>query len=186
MCLHACICASCTHVWVCVVSEFQDIESSLFPLRYCYCLTNKTNDLTGEKPPSLYTDCLCTVSVCLSNHFSVFSDFTAILLDVMGNSTSYLQELFKSSSILSGKALTIITHPHTHTCMQLRVALMYYNVVVLVLYYISVNTSLCVLLSFFQSVRRTALTASISVSWLDSQVSLSSLCIRIYFISKVY
>ncbi|XP_058613840.1 HERV-H LTR-associating protein 1 [Onychostoma macrolepis] len=56
------------------ISEFQDIESSLFPLRYCYCLTNKTNDLT---------------------------DFTAILLDVMGNSTSYLQELFKSSSILS-------------------------------------------------------------------------------------
>uniref|UniRef100_A0A8C1UJI8 HERV-H LTR-associating 1 n=1 Tax=Cyprinus carpio TaxID=7962 RepID=A0A8C1UJI8_CYPCA len=59
---------------MCVVSDFQDIESSLFPLRYCYCLTNKTNDLT---------------------------DFTAILLDVMGNSTSYLQELFKSSSILS-------------------------------------------------------------------------------------
>ncbi|XP_039550616.1 uncharacterized protein LOC120495231 isoform X3 [Pimephales promelas] len=28
-------------------------------------------------------------------------DFTAILLDVMGNSTSYLQELFKSNSILS-------------------------------------------------------------------------------------
>ncbi|XP_052405336.1 HERV-H LTR-associating protein 1 [Carassius gibelio] len=56
------------------ISDFQDIESSVFPLRYCYCLTNKTNDLT---------------------------DFTAILLDVMGNSTSYLQELFKSSSILS-------------------------------------------------------------------------------------
>ncbi|XP_059358638.1 HERV-H LTR-associating protein 1 [Carassius carassius] len=56
------------------ISDFQDIESSVFPLRYCYCLTNKTNDLT---------------------------DFTAILLDVMGNSTSSLQELFKSSSILS-------------------------------------------------------------------------------------
>ncbi|XP_036418281.1 uncharacterized protein LOC118801973 [Colossoma macropomum] len=56
------------------ISDFQDIESSLFPMRYCYCVTNKTNDLT---------------------------DFTAILLDVMGNSTSYLQELFKSSSILS-------------------------------------------------------------------------------------
>ncbi|XP_066508999.1 HERV-H LTR-associating protein 1 [Hoplias malabaricus] len=56
------------------ISNFQDIESSLFPTRYCYCVTNKTNDLT---------------------------DFTAILLDVMGNSTSYLQELFKSSSILS-------------------------------------------------------------------------------------
>ncbi|XP_046733080.1 uncharacterized protein LOC124403405 [Silurus meridionalis] len=56
------------------ISSFQDIETSMFPLRYCYCVTNKTNDLT---------------------------DFTAILLDVMGNSTSYLQELFKSSSILS-------------------------------------------------------------------------------------
>ncbi|KAM9439402.1 HERV-H LTR-associating protein 1 [Clarias gariepinus] len=56
------------------ISSFQDIETTLFPLRYCYCVTNKTNDLT---------------------------DFTAILLDVMGNSTSYLQELFKSSSILS-------------------------------------------------------------------------------------
>ncbi|XP_017554629.1 uncharacterized protein LOC108428268 [Pygocentrus nattereri] len=56
------------------ISDFQDIESSLFPMRYCYCVTNKTNDLT---------------------------DFTAILLDVMGNSSSYLQELFKSSSILS-------------------------------------------------------------------------------------
>ncbi|XDV27890.1 hypothetical protein PO909_031340 [Leuciscus waleckii] len=56
------------------ISNFQDIESSLFSLRYCYCLTNRTNDLT---------------------------DFTAVLLDVMGNSTSYLQELFKSNSILS-------------------------------------------------------------------------------------
>ncbi|XP_060761277.1 HERV-H LTR-associating protein 1 [Neoarius graeffei] len=56
------------------ISGYQDIETSVFPLRYCYCVTNKTNDLTG---------------------------FTAILLDVLGNSTSYLQELFKSSSILS-------------------------------------------------------------------------------------
>lgn len=30
------------------------------------------------------------------------SDFTAILLDVMGNSSTYLHELFKSSSIVSG------------------------------------------------------------------------------------
>ncbi|XP_022534972.2 HERV-H LTR-associating protein 1 [Astyanax mexicanus] len=57
------------------ISDFQDIEKNgVFPMRYCYCVTNKTNDLT---------------------------DFTAILLDVMGNSTTYLQELFKSSSILS-------------------------------------------------------------------------------------
>ncbi|XP_036375456.1 uncharacterized protein LOC118771555 [Megalops cyprinoides] len=56
------------------ISSFRNIETSTYPMRYCYCITNKTNDLT---------------------------DFTAILLDVMGNSTSYLQELFKSSSILS-------------------------------------------------------------------------------------
>ncbi|XP_078143705.1 HERV-H LTR-associating protein 1 [Centroberyx gerrardi] len=56
------------------ISSFRRIESNMFRRRYCYCVTNETNDLT---------------------------DFTAILLDVMGNSTSYLQELFKSSSILS-------------------------------------------------------------------------------------
>nr|XP_009297021.1 HERV-H LTR-associating protein 1 isoform X4 [Danio rerio] len=83
------------------ISNVQEIESSLFSLRYCYCLTNRTNDLT---------------------------DFTAILLDVMGNSTSYLQELFKSSSILS--------------------------------------------------VRRTALTASISVSWLERQTVICQSCGR--------
>ncbi|MBN3304327.1 HHLA1 protein, partial [Amia calva] len=58
------------------VSGFRSIEPSLFPMRYCYCLTNRTNDLT---------------------------DFTAVLLDFMENSTSYLQELFKSKSISSGK-----------------------------------------------------------------------------------
>ncbi|XP_056598495.1 HERV-H LTR-associating protein 1 [Triplophysa dalaica] len=56
------------------ISNFQDIETSLFSSKYCYCLTNSTNDLT---------------------------DFTAVLFDVLGNSTSYLQELFKSNSILS-------------------------------------------------------------------------------------
>ncbi|XP_076838316.1 uncharacterized protein hhla1 [Brachyhypopomus gauderio] len=56
------------------ISNFQDIETTMFPTKYCYCVTNETNDLT---------------------------DFTAVLLDVMGNSTSYLQELFKSTSILS-------------------------------------------------------------------------------------
>ncbi|XP_030607820.1 uncharacterized protein hhla1 [Archocentrus centrarchus] len=56
------------------ISSMRSIESSTFRRRFCYCVTNDTNDLT---------------------------DFTAILLDVMGNSTSYLQELFKSSSILS-------------------------------------------------------------------------------------
>uniref|UniRef100_W5N4R2 Uncharacterized protein n=1 Tax=Lepisosteus oculatus TaxID=7918 RepID=W5N4R2_LEPOC len=57
------------------ISDFRNIEPSTFPMRYCYCFTNRTNDLT---------------------------DFTAVLLDIMENSTSYLQELFKSSSILSG------------------------------------------------------------------------------------
>ncbi|XP_048867690.1 HERV-H LTR-associating protein 1 [Brienomyrus brachyistius] len=56
------------------ISNFRNIETSLLPMRYCYCLTNRSNDLT---------------------------DFTAILLDIMGNSSSYLHEIFKSSSILS-------------------------------------------------------------------------------------
>ncbi|KAM9349506.1 HERV-H LTR-associating protein 1 [Symphorus nematophorus] len=56
------------------ISSIRSIESNRFRRRFCYCVTNETNDLT---------------------------DFTAILLDVMGNSTSYLHELFKSASILS-------------------------------------------------------------------------------------
>ncbi|XP_062413814.1 HERV-H LTR-associating protein 1 [Pungitius pungitius] len=56
------------------ISSIRSLESNKFRRRFCYCVTNETNDLT---------------------------DFTAILLDVMGNSTSYFQELFKSASILS-------------------------------------------------------------------------------------
>nr|XP_020473360.1 HERV-H LTR-associating protein 1 isoform X2 [Monopterus albus] len=56
------------------ISSIRSLESSVFRRRFCYCVTNETNDLT---------------------------DFTAVLLDVMGNSTSYLHELFKSASILS-------------------------------------------------------------------------------------
>ncbi|XP_044074517.1 uncharacterized protein LOC122886410 isoform X2 [Siniperca chuatsi] len=56
------------------ISSIRGLESNVFRRRFCYCVTNETNDLT---------------------------DFTAILLDVMGNSTSYLHELFKSASILS-------------------------------------------------------------------------------------
>ncbi|XP_034743266.1 uncharacterized protein LOC117953958 [Etheostoma cragini] len=56
------------------ISSIKSFESNTFRRRFCYCVTNETNDLT---------------------------DFTAILLDVMGNSTSYLHELFKSASILS-------------------------------------------------------------------------------------
>nr|XP_046263951.1 uncharacterized protein LOC124069158 [Scatophagus argus] len=56
------------------ISSIRGIESSKFRRRFCYCVSNETNDLT---------------------------DFAAILLDVIGNSTSYLHELFKSASILS-------------------------------------------------------------------------------------
>ncbi|XP_054483566.1 HERV-H LTR-associating protein 1 [Anoplopoma fimbria] len=56
------------------ISSIKSVESNKFRRRFCYCVTNETNDLT---------------------------DFTAILLDVMGNSSSYLHELFKSASILS-------------------------------------------------------------------------------------
>ncbi|XP_033507231.2 uncharacterized protein hhla1 [Epinephelus lanceolatus] len=56
------------------ISNIRSLESNKFRRRFCYCVSNETNDLT---------------------------DFTAILLDVMGNSTSYLHELFKSASILS-------------------------------------------------------------------------------------
>ncbi|CAJ1072932.1 uncharacterized protein LOC121520548 isoform X1 [Xyrichtys novacula] len=56
------------------ISNIKSVERNVFRRRFCYCVTNETNDLT---------------------------DFTAILLDVMGNSTTYLQEIFKSASILS-------------------------------------------------------------------------------------
>ncbi|XP_061587384.1 HERV-H LTR-associating protein 1 [Cololabis saira] len=56
------------------ISGIRSLEAQAFRRRFCYCVTNETNDLT---------------------------DFTALLLDVMGNSTSYVHELFKSSSILS-------------------------------------------------------------------------------------
>lgn len=42
---------------------------------------------------------------CVFNHkLSLFycPDFTALLVDIIGNSTSYLTEIFKSTSILSG------------------------------------------------------------------------------------
>ncbi|XP_062260378.1 HERV-H LTR-associating protein 1 [Platichthys flesus] len=56
------------------ISSIRSLQSDVFRRRFCYCVTNDTNDLT---------------------------DFTAVLLDVIGNSTSYLHELFKSASILS-------------------------------------------------------------------------------------
>ncbi|XP_057592994.1 HERV-H LTR-associating protein 1 [Hippopotamus amphibius kiboko] len=56
------------------ISNLKTVDPARFPMRYCYCLNNRTNDL---------------------------SDFTALLVDIMGNSTSYLTEIFKSTSILS-------------------------------------------------------------------------------------
>ncbi|XP_038616401.1 otoconin-90-like [Tachyglossus aculeatus] len=56
------------------ISTQKRVNPTHFPTRYCYCLNNKTNDLT---------------------------DFTALLVDIIGNSTSYLKEIFKSTSILS-------------------------------------------------------------------------------------
>ncbi|NXO83844.1 HHLA1 protein, partial [Sitta europaea] len=56
------------------ISNVKNIDPGKFPLHYCYCLNNVTNDLT---------------------------DFTALLVDIIGNSTSYLTEIFKSTSILS-------------------------------------------------------------------------------------
>ncbi|XP_074172409.1 HERV-H LTR-associating protein 1 isoform X2 [Rhinolophus sinicus] len=56
------------------VSNLKTVDPAKFPTRYCYCLNNRTNDL---------------------------SDFTALLVDIIGNSTSYLTEIFKSTSILS-------------------------------------------------------------------------------------
>ncbi|XP_040835374.1 HERV-H LTR-associating protein 1 [Ochotona curzoniae] len=56
------------------ISNLKAVDSAKFPARYCYCLNNRTNDL---------------------------SDFTALLVDIIGNSTSYLTEIFKSTSILS-------------------------------------------------------------------------------------
>ncbi|NXU12917.1 HHLA1 protein, partial [Pardalotus punctatus] len=56
------------------ISNAKNIDPGTFPMHYCYCLSNVTNDLT---------------------------DFTALLVDIIGNSTSYLTEIFKSTSILS-------------------------------------------------------------------------------------
>ncbi|XP_028356186.1 HERV-H LTR-associating protein 1 [Physeter macrocephalus] len=56
------------------ISNLKIVDPAKFPTRYCYCLNNRTNNL---------------------------SDFTALLVDITGNSTSYLTEIFTSTSILS-------------------------------------------------------------------------------------
>ncbi|KAL1767785.1 HERV-H LTR-associating protein 1 [Sigmodon hispidus] len=56
------------------ISNPKTVDPAKFPTRYCYCVSNRSNDL---------------------------SDFTALLVDIVGNSTSYLTEIFKSTSILS-------------------------------------------------------------------------------------
>ncbi|XP_070604753.1 HERV-H LTR-associating protein 1 [Erythrolamprus reginae] len=60
------------------ISSLKNIDPTKFSTRYCYCLNNRTNDLT---------------------------DFTALLVDIVGNSTSYLTEIFKSTSIVSARLL---------------------------------------------------------------------------------
>ncbi|KAM8966806.1 uncharacterized protein RCH25_025432 [Pelodytes ibericus] len=56
------------------ISNLKYVDYHRFPMRYCYCLNNRTNDL---------------------------ADYTVLLLDIVGNSTSSLKELFKSTSIVS-------------------------------------------------------------------------------------
>ncbi|XP_005398128.1 PREDICTED: HERV-H LTR-associating protein 1 [Chinchilla lanigera] len=56
------------------ISNLKTVDPAKFPTRFCYCLSNRTNDL---------------------------SDFTALLVDVVGNSTGSLTEVFKSTSLLS-------------------------------------------------------------------------------------
>ncbi|KAB1258231.1 HERV-H LTR-associating protein 1 [Camelus dromedarius] len=64
-----------------LVSHLRPVDLARFPARYCYCLNNGTNDL---------------------------SDFTALLVDVIGNSTSYLTEIFKADTIILITTTTII------------------------------------------------------------------------------
>ncbi|XP_069588466.1 HERV-H LTR-associating protein 1 [Ranitomeya imitator] len=56
------------------ISNLKYVDYHKFPMRYCYCLNNRTNDL---------------------------ADYTLLLLDIIGNSSSSLKELFKSTSIVS-------------------------------------------------------------------------------------
>nr|XP_020670430.1 HERV-H LTR-associating protein 1 [Pogona vitticeps] len=56
------------------ISNMKNVDPTKFPMRHCYCLNNRTNDLT---------------------------DFTALLVDIVGNTTNYLTEIFKSTSIVS-------------------------------------------------------------------------------------
>ncbi|XP_040207954.1 HERV-H LTR-associating protein 1 [Rana temporaria] len=56
------------------ISNLKHVDYHKFPMRYCYCLNNRTNDL---------------------------ADYTVLLLDIVGNSSSSLKELFKSTSIVS-------------------------------------------------------------------------------------
>ncbi|XP_077207296.1 HERV-H LTR-associating protein 1 isoform X2 [Paroedura picta] len=68
------------------ISNLKNIDPTKFPTRYCYCLTNRTNDLT---------------------------DFTALLVDIIGNYTSSLTEIFKSTSILS------VSHSNDTDCVYI-------------------------------------------------------------------
>ncbi|XP_007448067.1 PREDICTED: HERV-H LTR-associating protein 1 [Lipotes vexillifer] len=73
------------------ISNLKTVDPAKFPTRYCYCLNNRTNDL---------------------------SDFTALLVDIIGNSTSYLTEILKSTSILSATRGMALTSQLTPTSQQ--------------------------------------------------------------------
>ncbi|XP_010627925.1 HERV-H LTR-associating protein 1 [Fukomys damarensis] len=56
------------------ISNLKTVDPAKFPTRFCYCLNNRTNDV---------------------------SDFTALLVDIVENSTGSLTEVFRSTSLLS-------------------------------------------------------------------------------------
>ncbi|ELW57132.1 HERV-H LTR-associating protein 1 [Tupaia chinensis] len=112
------------------ISNLKKVDPAKFPTRHCYCLDNQTNDLSDTKKffsllsitsyssfafhkfsvaiynisnlkkvdPAKFPTRHC---YCLDNQTNDLSDFTALLVDIIGNSTSYLTEIFKSTSILS-------------------------------------------------------------------------------------
>lgn len=94
------------------VSGLKNVDPGKFPMHYCYCLNNVTNDLTGWYAREAGNQISLPMApkstpqfgICVSVIIFLFCclDFTALLVDIIGNSTSYLTEIFKSTSILSG------------------------------------------------------------------------------------
>ncbi|GAB0181528.1 otoconin-90 [Grus japonensis] len=68
------------------ISNVKNVDPGKFPMHYCYCLNNVTNDLTGRQ--SNDSDCIyiCVMTGqtdCLGSHFtwlqSIFTNFPALL-----------------------------------------------------------------------------------------------------------